>query len=269
MRLLVVIIVVFFVQTKFGFCQTFEARDTVGCDSLLTRFFPPKGVSATDFFWDLGNGETDTNASPTVFYDSVGLYTVQLIMDGTDTITREDYIFIRPTPGAGFFYSDSVTLGTYSVRFETPWRYDTIHYAYKWNFGDGNKPIIDSIPFVVHHYTEKGEYNVRLEIFDKAGCSDWVVRQISVRDEFKVPNVFTPNGDNKNDIFRVVSNGHTKLNISIFSPTGSLIFKKTAPVIIWDGYTTGGKQAPTGIYYYVIFSEDKVYEKQGYVYLFR
>ena len=268
MRTVLIIFLFYTLTAGTIFGQTFTADPINGCDSMATTFTLDNDISATDYLWDFGNGKTDTVKNPTTIYDSVGLYSVELILDGTDTIKKNDYIFVRPNPDADFFYTDTLTLGSYAIRFDAPWYFDTVHYTYHWVFGDGSE-MVDSVPYAEYKYASAGNYNVELIITDKAGCSDEISVNINVQDKFKVPNVFTPNGDGKNDIFRVVSNGHTPLTISIFSRNGSLVYKNTAPVIIWDGVTPNGIEAKQGVYYYVIYTEDKTYEKTGFLHLFR
>ena len=53
------------------------------------------------WFWDFGDGSTDTVKNPTHTYLSSGTYTVQLIVSnstGTDTTTQQIIITLPPTP---------------------------------------------------------------------------------------------------------------------------------------------------------------------------
>lgn len=69
---------------------------------------------------------------------------------------------------------------------------------------------------------------------------------------YKLPNVFTPNGDGDNDLFtpflpyRFVD----KVDMQIFNRLGGLIFKTENPDILWDGTNLKGKEMPDGVYYY-------------------
>lgn len=63
------------------------------------------GFTPHSYEWDFGDGETSTSAYPGHSYKSEGSYTVSLkVTDdrgNTDTITREDYIIVRPGWSAG------------------------------------------------------------------------------------------------------------------------------------------------------------------------
>ncbi|GAA4495210.1 hypothetical protein GCM10023172_06540 [Hymenobacter ginsengisoli] len=74
---------------------------------------------------------------------------------------------------------------------------------------------------------------------------------------FLLPNIFTPNGDGKNDLFRPKTSStvlHTR--IQIFNRWGRKVYEGDKdPYINWTGSTTGldatGGLVPGGIYYYL------------------
>jgi gliding motility-associated-like protein len=97
-------------------------------------------------------------------------------------------------------------------------------------YGTGKKNHIESL------------FTVRVE--DANGCAfDY---DISMAQEFFIPQVFTPNGDGINDIFM---EGYT---VIIFDRLGIKIFEGDNG---WDG-TYKGKQAPVDIYYYKIIDKN-------------
>jgi gliding motility-associated-like protein len=74
--------------------------------------------------------------------------------------------------------------------------------------------------------------------------------------ELYLPNVFTPNGDNINDLFKPIKdsiNFVEKVQISIYNRYGKLIFQTNDPQINWNGKenNTGGDM-PEGTYFYTI-----------------
>lgn len=71
---------------------------------------------------------------------------------------------------------------------------------------------------------------------------------------YDLPNVFTPNGDPYNEIFKSYNpnNYVNKVNMQIFNRWGKLVYKTDNPAINWDGRDQNSKQfVPTGIYYYI------------------
>jgi len=86
-----------------------------------------------------------------------------------------------------------------------------------------------------------------------------------------VPNVFTPNGDNKNDYFEVETPGDAIYDLIIFTRTGTKVYDSTSPRIFWDGRNSGGNEVSEGIYYYIIKLTGKPSSRglSGFIYLYR
>jgi gliding motility-associated-like protein len=66
------------------------------------------------------------------------------------------------------------------------------------------------------------------------------------------PNVFSPNGDNVNDVFQLYSPQATILEMQIYDRWGGLLFKSDAQPPIWDGKTNEGKEIFIGVYVYLV-----------------
>ncbi len=65
----------------------------------------------------------------------------------------------------------------------------------------------------------------------------------------EIPNIFTPNQDHTNDIFKVsISKGITAMSTTIFNRWGQQLFKTDDLLINW----TPAQEIPEGVYYYVI-----------------
>jgi gliding motility-associated-like protein len=73
----------------------------------------------------------------------------------------------------------------------------------------------------------------------------------TLTDEIYIPNVFTPNGDGKNDVFKAYSNIVSGIDMKIFDQWGESIFSSTIFSTGWDG-SYKGKQQPVGVYVYVM-----------------
>jgi gliding motility-associated-like protein len=71
--------------------------------------------------------------------------------------------------------------------------------------------------------------------------------------EYELPNVFTPDGDNVNDLFvpfpyRFIES----IDLKIYDRWGALVFETTDPAVRWDGRDrTSGLLCTDGVYYYV------------------
>jgi gliding motility-associated-like protein len=87
-----------------------------------------------------------------------------------------------------------------------------------------------------------------------------------------IPNVFTPNGDNQNDMFTVDGVNLVSVQGEIYNRWGQKLFTWDNVKGMWDGRTTAGKECPDGTYFYIItaLGEDGTeYFKKGTVSLIR
>lgn len=80
-----------------------------------------------------------------------------------------------------------------------------------------------------------------------------------------IPNAFTPNGDNMNDIFRAKAYGKVvSFRFEIYDRFGTMIFKTTDSKTGWDG-NVKGKTMPSGVYvwqcYCTFEGADMIYKK--------
>lgn len=87
------------------------------------------------------------------------------------------------------------------------------------------------------------------------GCSgaarSYVITVLPLNKDVFVPNVFTPNGDGKNDILYVYSNYIDKLEMRIFNQWGQMIQFINDSHKGWDGKFNGVPQ-PVGVYVYTV-----------------
>ena len=82
-------------------------------------------------------------------------------------------------------------------------------------------------------------------------------------EELYIPNSFTPNSDNKNDVFLPVIDGVQDFNMLIYNRWGELIFESNNISKGWDGRYKG-RNAQEDVYVYVIVAIDYKNEKQHY-----
>ena len=70
---------------------------------------------------------------------------------------------------------------------------------------------------------------------------------------FEVPNVFTPNGDGKNDVWNIKGlEIYPDVVVKVFNRWGDLVFESTTGYTeSWDG-TYNGTASPSATYYYTI-----------------
>lgn len=101
----------------------------------------------------------------------------------------------------------------------------------------------------------------------ETGCLEGVDLMVRSIDELRVPNVFTPNGDGKNDrwlqqgdptyenVFTRLTDLLPYLEVEVFTRAGVAVWTAKGGKVAegWDGSASrGGTPMPTGTYYYVI-----------------
>ncbi|MCO6498779.1 MAG: gliding motility-associated C-terminal domain-containing protein [Vicingus serpentipes] len=84
-------------------------------------------------------------------------------------------------------------------------------------------------------------------------------------------NVFSPNGDNTNDLFSPNVENIEDWECIIYNRWGQEIYKLNNGVSSWDGRTTTGKNVPEGTYYYVFSAtiENENISEKGFIELLR
>ena len=89
--------------------------------------------------------------------------------------------------------------------------------------------------------------------------------------DIEIPNIFTPNGDEINDVFFVKTDGKATFSFTVYNRWGTLIYTSCSNKIIWDGRTSAGVFVNTGTYYYIITSDEegKIYKKTSAIQLVR
>lgn len=73
---------------------------------------------------------------------------------------------------------------------------------------------------------------------------------VFVRNQFFIPNAFSPNNDGLNDVFKIEGKTITSGTLSIYDSWGNLIFKTNDITKGWNGYREG-KLQPAGTYVYL------------------
>ena len=247
----------------------FTVDKTKGCDSLTVKFTNLTPGTNT-YKWNFGNDSTSTADSPTMkFY--AGTFRVRLTVNNSSS--KDTTIQVNQSPIANFV-DTSLTTDFFRRYFkEQSTLNSSIKYNFNFDFGDGSG-IDDTIrkAWYPHLYKNQGTYTVTLIVKDNLGCADTISKIINISDssEMVIPNVFTPNKDNINDLFIIRSNGITELTLQVFNRWGVKIYENTACTITWDGKTLSGNDAPSGLYYIIVSSKNNVYpERRAPLYLFR
>jgi gliding motility-associated-like protein len=216
--------------------------------------------------WEFGDGSSDNIADPVKRYKEPGDYTVQLTVTSnmgcvSDPFTAPVTVYLQPVVDAG--PSFVVTEGTI-VQFAPVVNGET-GLTFRWTPAtDLSNPDILRPTLTVR---EDGLYT--LTVTGLGGCTASDDLTVKVFKEVKVPNAFSPNGDNINDTW-VLSNlaDYPGCTVEIFNRYGQRVFQSTGYDTPWDG-TMNGHPLPLATYYYVIKLKNGYAPLTGYVVLVR
>lgn len=96
----------------------------------------------------------------------------------------------------------------------------------------------------------------QLIVYSDKGCTATGKVTIGIFRYLAMPNAFTPNGNGKNDVFRIPPSLSVKIrSFTVYNRWGERVFLTKDSSKGWDG-TIGGKLQPTGTYVWQIEYED-------------
>ncbi len=107
-------------------------------------------------------------------------------------------------------------------------------------------------------FDKQGEYVIELIASIDNNCIAQYSETIHVSgSNFRIPNIFTPNGDGIGDYFKIISENELRnFRIQIINKLGELVFESADINCYWDGKINGNDDASEGLYYYIIKGED-------------
>ena len=131
---------------------------------------------------------------------------------------------------------------------------------YDWNLGDGSYETGGALSHSYNIIDSVLYYKISLLATSLHGCTDSISKYLEVVPF--VPNVFTPNSDEINDIFM------PGFSIEIVDRNGMLLYNGTKG---WDGRYNGKPADPDTYFYNLIYldSKERVHNRRGYVILIR
>jgi len=125
----------------------------------------------------------------------------------------------------------------------------------EWEWFDGRTDSVRS-------FTEQGIYPVHYTNSCGTFRKDVVVDVSNCECPFFVANAFTPNGDGKNDKFKIVhSCDIAEFSIRIFNRWGKMVYESYDVDGEWDG-SFNGEKLPAGVYTYSLHYKWNVYADQ-------
>lgn len=226
--------------------------------------FTNNNPAATNCTWNFGNNQTSTLCfDPTTVYNQVGCYDITLTqtdLQGCDTtVTFNDVVCIEDVDASFYLSPGTIGPGNSTVSF---YNNSSNAVSYQWYFGD-NTNATDFEPIHTYSTNLQTGYVATLIATSEAGCVDSTSMPISYQELliYYVPNSFTPDADEHNQLFTpVFTSGFSPDNfeMTIFNRWGELIWQSFDHKEGWDGsFGLNGLNAPVGTYIWVISFKPK------------
>ncbi len=284
------------VQSGYRSC---ESVSLLSDTNIISLQYPEPGtgnsinvINKYRFEWESGNEKSDDpTGSKTGRVENPPYQDTWYIVTVTDdfNLSRSDSVFCPAIASKASMTADHVPLSD-SVEYpDKPYQY---YYEdensapgkfrfdlsgsensswYKISFGDGLTTEIDAdTAEIVHDYMLPGKYTAML--FTRSPepyfCLDSIVIENSIEllsAEFSMPNVFTPNGDLRNDIIKLYEENNVfrskdvsiyNIDITIFDRMGKKVHQYSGNIRDWKGWDgfvmDSNREAPDGVYFYCL-----------------
>ena len=236
---------------------TFNSNIIEGCAPLSVTFTASDQTNAT-YNWSTSNSLTSTGGTANIVFPVGGTYDVTLaattINGCFDSNTETNYIYVENLPDANF--ESPISVFTNEAQYVQFSNFSTGATNYVWNFGDGQSST-DFEPSHIFQSTMNG-YTIHLTALTDLNCLDSTSFSIGYQynELYYIPNSFTPDGDQNNQIFMpIFYSGYDPLNfeMQIYNRWGEVIYETRNVLFGWDGSVGAeGLDAPEGVYTYRI-----------------
>ena len=132
---------------------------------------------------------------------------------------------------------------------------------YEWDFGQGHAGAsnfsTDKDPIHTYKADTGSSFQICLRAYASNDCYDSLCKNTTPKVLLVIPNVFTPNNDNKNDAFDINMLGGNFYELNIYNRWGELVYESEKDGIGNDGINWNGNNhqtgepCPEGVYYYI------------------
>jgi len=141
---------------------------------------------------------------------------------------------------------------------------DASNSSIQWTTPDGT--LVSGTNMLEPTVSDTGIYIITVT-YDFNGCSSSASLEVFASEDqsldvssLRFPNIFTPNADGKNDVFKPFLADDAEFNILQYMPSynlliynrwGGLIYESTGVGKQWDG-KTNGEDLSAGVYYFIV-----------------
>jgi len=277
-----------------------DALDTIyGCAEIFSA--TPTGIIeegvVDNYYWSIGtpNGPYQNlmELNPTLTFNSPGIYQAWFHVETSDTtycVNKDSTPFIIHAIKPQDINIEVNTIQppecapnaieSYPVEATASSEVRDISEAI-WIFDEGDKTDTIRGLDVSYEYTQTGDYIFTLITYDSL-CNiydtsffDVTYKKGTVLKDLIIPNIFTPNGDEKNDLFEIDFKTTSDIDdykkyfnydLEIYNRWGNLLYTGGKAVdgeeSLWDGVNEkSGKPVKEGVYFYILNFENTCVDK--------
>lgn len=224
------------------------------------------GGVATQWNWNMGDGQTRSGSSFNYVYAAPGTYTVSLFTVNnfgcrSTSFSRPVTIHPYPSVNAG---PDRLVLEGGQIVLQPVVTGNDLSYVWTPNqyFAGSNTiatPTVMGVDDITYTLTVTGRGD--------CSASDQVF--VKVLKAPSIPNIFSPNGDGVHDTWVIqYLDTYPGSTVDVYNRYGQLIFHSNEYRKPWDG-TINGRPAPVGTYYYIVNPKNGRKIMSGYVDIIR
>ena len=212
--------------------------------------FSNQSLHGLEHLWHLGDGTTSASYQPEYVYALPGKYDVTLVVSNpgcSDTLQIMEFVNIYPVPVAFFsLLPDTITTANpvIQVLSEQPSPNACTYYL-----PDGNT-IHQCKAQTVLEGVDLGPQTILLVVTNEFGCQDSASHSVMVLEGVTlfVPNAYTPNVDNENEIFYAYGTGIKTFEMTIFDRWGNIVFRTDDIKQGWNGKNKTGQTVKQDVY---------------------
>jgi gliding motility-associated-like protein len=256
-----------------------ESAGDIGCTPFVMNLHAQiTAFGPIEIHWDMDDGTTYSNQrSISHTYTSTGTYyptvTVRTRSYCIDTMSFNiEPIEIFPSPAINLTaLNTKLSMYEPTAHFYTSISDDVIHSE----FHPGDGYVYDPAPKEVEYLydADSAVFRAFLAVLNSYGCPDTAFLDIIIvpTTNLFIPNAFKPDGDGRNDYFKIAATNVKTYRLQIFNRWGQQVFFSEDPQHHWDG-RVNGKAVPSGVYVYVLEltdNQDQHFQRQGHVTLVR
>lgn len=219
-----------------------------GADNIFSDGSSAPNSTVQSWAWNFADGTNSTTASPTKRFNTPGVYNVSLVVTNAVGCVSTPFVLpvtvhLQPVIDAGQSYV--LPQGTV-LQLNATANSSTL--TFNWSPGFG----LSSTSVLTPTLTALQDQTYTLTATGAFGCTARDQMTVKILKPVKVPNVFSPNGDNIHDQWLIPNLGdYPGCTVEVFNRFGQQVYHSAGYGTPWNG-TYNGKELPAGTYYYII-----------------